>query len=269
MMDKQCIVCFSGGHSSALAAIETVRRYGKERVVLLNHDISPHVEHEDIKRFKREVADYLGLPITYANMEGWETTPPISVAIKCKGFKAYNSPAFCTSRLKTEPFYKWLEANGTRGDLVVYGFDAEETQRMYRRSTIMTAMGYKAVFPLAEWDRTIHRTEEIGIARPSTYQTYKHANCIGCLKAGRQHWYCVFCLRPDIWQEAKEAEDTIGYTIIKGVRLVDLEPKFLEMRYKLHIIPTDKTNSARFWAAVRKAIPDDEPENLPCDCAVD
>lgn len=35
------IVCFSGGHSSALAAIETVRRYGQEGVVLLNHDISP------------------------------------------------------------------------------------------------------------------------------------------------------------------------------------------------------------------------------------
>ena len=70
------IVCFSGGHSSALAAIETVRKYGRENVILLNHDISPHVEHEDIKRFKQEVADYLHIPITYANMPGWEDTPP-------------------------------------------------------------------------------------------------------------------------------------------------------------------------------------------------
>lgn len=38
---KKYIVCFSGGHSSAVAAIETVRKYGKEQVVLLNHDISP------------------------------------------------------------------------------------------------------------------------------------------------------------------------------------------------------------------------------------
>lgn len=173
------IICFSGGHSSALAAIETARKYGTEGMVLLNHDISPHVEHEDIKRFKKEIADYLHLPITYANMPGWETTPPLDVAIANKAFKAFNNPAFCTSRLKTEPFHKWLKENGERGDLVIYGFDAEETSRMMRRSDIMTAMGYKAVFPLADWKRTIYATEEIGIERPITYMTYKHANCIG------------------------------------------------------------------------------------------
>lgn len=260
------IVCFSGGHPSAIAAIETVRRYGKHDVVLLNHDISPHVEHEDIKRFKREVAEYLSLPITYANMPGWETTPPIAVAIKNKGFKAYRSPAFCTSRLKTEPFHRWLSENGERGDNVIYGFDPEETGRMERRTDIMQAMGYKAVFPLADWERTIYATEEIGIMRPVTYQIYKHANCIGCLKAGRQHWYCVYCLRHDIWEEAKEAEEQIGYSIIKGVYLKDLEPQFKDMRDKLGIPPTDKTSSARFWADVRNAFRDDDTE-VPCDCA--
>ena len=196
------IVCFSGGHSSALAAIETARKYGTEGMILLNHDISPHVEHEDIKRFKLEAAEYIGLPVTYANMPGWETTPPLAVAVANKAFKAYNRPAFCTSRLKTEPFMKWLEGNADRGDWVVYGFDAKETNRMMRRSDIMNAMGYKAVFPLADWERTIFATEDVGIPRPITYATYKHANCIGCLKAGKQHWYCVYCLRPYIWEEA-------------------------------------------------------------------
>lgn len=37
-MDK-AIVCFSGGHSSALVAIEAVRKYGKNNVILLNHNI--------------------------------------------------------------------------------------------------------------------------------------------------------------------------------------------------------------------------------------
>lgn len=37
------IVCFSKGHSSALVAIEVVRRFGKENVILLNHDINPKV----------------------------------------------------------------------------------------------------------------------------------------------------------------------------------------------------------------------------------
>ena len=258
------IVCFSGGHSSALAAIETVRKYGRENVILLNHDISPHVEHEDIKRFKQEVADYLHIPITYANMPEWETMTPIKCMIKGGGNSA--KIIHCTKMLKTKPFYRWLEENGIPGDEVIYGFDAEETNRMNRRQDVMRAMGYKAVFPLADWERTIFSTEEVGIKRPVTYQTYKHANCIGCLKAGKQHWYCVFCLRPDIWQEAKEAEEITGYSIIKGVYLKDLEPKFTEMRDKLKIVPTDKTNSARFWADVRKAIPEEEAD-LPCDCA--
>ena len=39
------IVCFSGGESSAIVAIEVVRKFGKENVVLLNHDISSKIEH--------------------------------------------------------------------------------------------------------------------------------------------------------------------------------------------------------------------------------
>lgn len=257
------IVCFSGGHSSALAAIETARKYGTEGMILLNHDISPHVEHEDIKRFKRDVAEYIGLPIAYANAEGWEELTPIQCMIRGGGNSA--RLIHCTRMLKTAPFYKWLEENAARGDWVIYGFDAEETNRMMRRSDVMNAMGYKAVFPLAEWERTIQATEEVGIERPSTYATYKHANCVGCLKAGKQHWYCVYCLRPDIWAEAVAAEEETGYSIIKGTFLKKLEPEFREMRDILHIVPTDKTKSAKFWKKVRETLPEEQLE-IPCDC---
>ena len=74
------IVCYSGGHSSALVALEAVRKYG-DKVVLLNHDISPSVEHIDVKRFKEEVASYLGLKITYANMTGWEEKDQFDICI--------------------------------------------------------------------------------------------------------------------------------------------------------------------------------------------
>ena len=103
------VVCYSGGHSSALCAIECVRKFGKENVILLNHDISPEVEHEDIKRFKKEVAEYLGLDITYANMERWEIKTPLRVCRELGGFKFGLSPVLCTTKLKTEPFKKWSE----------------------------------------------------------------------------------------------------------------------------------------------------------------
>ena len=67
------IACFSGGESSAIVAIEVVRKFGKENVVLLNHDISSKVEDADVKRFKKEISNYLGLPITYANHADFET----------------------------------------------------------------------------------------------------------------------------------------------------------------------------------------------------
>ena len=66
------VVCFSGGHSSALVAVEVVRRFGAADVVLLNHDINPRAEDDDVKRFKREVAAHLGLPITYASHPRWD-----------------------------------------------------------------------------------------------------------------------------------------------------------------------------------------------------
>lgn len=270
---KKYVVCYSGGHSSALVAVEAVRKAGKENVILLNHDISPEVEHEDIKRFKREVADYLGIEITNANMPGWETETPLRICRRKQAFKIELSKVPCTYNLKTLPFQTWLSKNfpGTAEEpnesiVVLYGFDATEPQRIKRRSEIMAAMGYRTDYPLAYWDRTIQNIEEIGIKRPVTYEIFKHANCIGCLKAGRQHWYTVYCLYPKIFREAVEAEREIKHSIIKGAWLEDMIPQFRIMR-KLGIAPGDKMKSQTFWAMVRKRIKESEEESTPCECA--
>lgn len=262
------IVCYSGGHSSALVAIEVVRKYGKENVILLNHDISSHVEHEDIKRFKKEVAQYLGLEITYANMDGFEEMTPLEVATSKKGFQFQVGQALCTYNLKTKPFYDYLEqnCNDTENYTIYYGFDAEEEHRISRRTILMRNMGYKTEYPLANWNRTIYDTTEIGIEKPRTYKIFKHANCIGCLKAGKQHWYVVYCLRQDIFKEALEAEEKIGHSIIKGVFLKELIPVFEDIKSK-GICPNDKENSATFWKKVRATLPEQDGF-MPCDCSL-
>jgi len=262
------IVCYSGGHSSALVAIETVRKYGKENVILLNHNISSQVEHQDIKRFKQEVADYLGIEITYANMKDFEQLTPIELALKLKGFQFAPGKALCTYNLKTKPFYKWLEENcyDKPNYTIMYGFDDNEPDRIYNRRTSLMAMGYKAEFPLAYWERTILDTKEIGIEKPSTYRIFKHANCIGCLKAGRQHWYVVYCLRRDIFDKALQAETKLGHSIIKDVYLKDMIPIYEDIISK-GICPNDRENSASFWAKVNNAIPE-QMSFMPCDCAL-
>ena len=271
---KKYVVCYSGGHSSALVAIEAVRKCGRENVILLNHDISPEVEHSDIKRFKQEIANCLGLEITYANMPEWENLTPLRLSMKISAFSDGRGQAFCTNRLKTEPFHKWLEENypatfATPGEeiVILYGFDKNEPARIQRRGQLLCARGYKTEFPLAYWTRTIFDVEEIGIKKPETYKLWKHANCQGCLKAGRQHWYCVYCLRPDIWAEAKEAERIIGYSIIKGTFLEELEPKFSEMKNIRGICPSEKVNPQSFWANLKKVLPE-QISLFPCECAM-
>ena len=266
------VVCYSGGQSSALAAIETVRKHGAANTILLNHDISPAVEHADIKRFKAQVAEYLSIPITYANMPGYETLTPLKIAVELNGFQFRVGQALCTFKLKTEPFHKWLDENypasidSPNPDIViVYGFDKNEPQRITRRAQILGTKGYKTAFPLAFWEQTIQSTEEVGIPRPITYENQKHANCLGCLKAGRQHWYLVYCLDPLLFQEALDAEDAIGHSIIKGVYLAELLPKFEKMKAR-GIVPEDITNASTFWARVKREL--NEENTLPCECSI-
>ena len=76
-------------------------------------------------------------------------------------------------------------------------------------------MGYDTAFPML-WDESERVTlESIGINPGAIYETFNHSNCIGCLKAGWQHWYIVYCFYPEIWAEGKAWEGAIGYAIHK------------------------------------------------------
>lgn len=264
------VVCHSGGHESALVGIEVARRFGKENTVLLNHDIPAHVEHADIKRFKQEVADYIGLPITYASHAD-PTADQFDVCVQAQAFKVENGIELCTNRLKTQPFMAWL-ANADPADTTVYyGFNADELHRVQRRSGIMGAQGWRTDYPLALWkDRTIYATEEVGIVRPLTYSVFKHGNCTGCLKAGWQHWYVVYCTRPDLWTKAKWAEDEIGHAIHHDdtgpVYLEDMEPKFAAMK-EAGIPATEHIDQQRFWAQANRIVQINAVQaSIPCEC---
>lgn len=265
------VVCFSGGHSSALVAVEVVRRFGAADVVLLNHDINERVEDPDVKRFKREVAAALGLPITYANHARVDEWDHFDVVQHAGAFKGKNGHELCTHYLKTKPFGVWLKANvDPRNATIYYGFDANETARITRRAGIMGAQGYRTAYPLASWRRTIQSTREIGVEPPLTYSMWKHANCVGCLKAGWQHWYAVFCTRPDVWAKGVAAEEDIGYTIHADGSLADREAQFAAMK-AAGIEPTEHTPRGEFWSAARKAVRSlpvlaEERDARPCEC---
>lgn len=266
------IVCESGGHSSARTAIEVVRKYGKENVLLVNHQCI--LEPSDVDRFERQVAEYLGLPITYVSFDGWEVKDQFDVVIEKGSFinpNGLSREALCTHVMKTEPFMRWLSENfpvtnslfeERKECIIYYGFDANEEVRILRRSSIMAAHGYRTCFPLAHWESTISSTLEIGIEPPNSYAVFKHANCIGCLKAGWQHWYCVYVLHPEIWEKGKLAEDKIGYSIHKDYYLQEKEEMFAKM-VKCGIEPTEHVKSQTWWSMVKKVLK--EYDNTVCE----
>jgi 3'-phosphoadenosine 5'-phosphosulfate sulfotransferase (PAPS reductase)/FAD synthetase len=266
------IVCYSGGHSSALVAIEVTRAYGVENTILLNHNIHPSVEPADVKRFKQQVADYLGIPITYANHPKWDKKDQFDVVVDAKAFKVGRGEILCTSKLKTAPFNRYLKEHFPEKDCTIYyGFDRNEMKRVQRRIGVLGSDGYKTDYPLALWadeGRTIWSTEEVGILRPNTYGVFKHGNCTGCLKAGKQHWYIVYLTRKDLWEKGKWAEDTIGYSIHNGWYLEDVEEDFAKMKC-LGITTTEHELGVTFFARVRKIYRDieEDGDNKPCDCS--
>ena len=266
------VVCFSGGHSSALVAIEVVRRYGNRDVVLLNHDIHARTEDADVKRFKRDVAAHLGLPITYANHARWDEWDQFDVVRDAGAFKGANGHVLCTHYLKTAPFRAWLDANADPAvTTIYYGFDANEPHRIQRRAGILGAAGYETAYPLATWPRTITSTREVGIEPPLGYSTFKHANCVGCLKAGWQHWFAVYATRPDVWERAKAAEDDIGYTIHRDASLEEREEEFASM-VAAGVTPTEHVPAPTFWSEARKRVrslpvlAEEGRTAIPCEC---
>lgn len=267
------IVCYSGGHSSALVALEVADRFGTENLILLNHDMHFSVEDADIKRFKRDVADHIGVPLTFASRRN-AAQDQFDVCVESGAFKVNNGQELCTARLKTEPFMEWLAANADPASSVIYyGFDANEQGRIQRRTGIMGAQGWKTDYPLIWSTRKYESTEALGIPRPHTYGVFKHGNCIGCLKAGWQHWYIVYCTRPDVWLKAKWAEDEIGHAIHwaegRPVYLEDMEGRFSKMQ-AAGVIPTERTPHQRFWADARRVVKISaalEAESAkPCEC---
>lgn len=266
----QHIVCYSGGHSSALVALEVAAKFGTENLVLLNHDMHFSVEHADIKRFKTDVAAHLGMAPTFASRAN-ATQDQFDVCVESKAFKVNNGQELCTARLKTEPFMEWLAANADPANTIVYyGFDANEPDRIQRRAGIMGAQGWKTEYPLIWQHPKFQSTEVLGIPRPCTYSVFKHGNCTGCLKAGWQHWYIVYCTRPDIWLKAKWAEDEIGHAIHhdgdQPVYLEDMEPRFAAMKAS-GIPATEHIPHQRFWAQANKIIKIKAvQQELPCEC---
>ena len=238
------IVQFSGGAASSYVA-KMVADENPGKTILLFHDTK--AEHPDAYRFRKQVSEYIGLPITEVS-DGrslWE------VIYHKKCIPDDGRFPFCTEILKlnqAKRFFKTLTEEFT----VYNGFGINEWNRVQKATVRAEAEGYKARSLLCEKmipDYIVKDTikNKWRICLPLPYLYLRHNNCIPCFKAGKGHFYKVWKHFPDKYEKAVQVELAIGYTVFDDISLTQLREKWSKEKF-----PEEMFQEA----------------NLPCMCAI-
>jgi len=221
--NKTIVVWFSCGAASAVAAKETIRRYGKENTIrIVNNPIKE--EDDDNQRFLSDVEQWLSVKIETAINPHYPTCS-INDVFKQRKYMSGVAGAPCTLELKKKARQHWESNNDF--DYLVLGFTADEQDRHDR-------------FVLNERENTLPVLIDLGITKADCYmilqqaglslpriykQGYPNANCIGCVKATSvTYWNHVRKMHPEVFAERSAQAKEIGCKLVryKGKR-IDLD----------------------------------------------
>lgn len=205
--DGPRVLCwFSCGAPSTVAAKLTLLEYPDAQIVRIVID----TEHEDSERYAAEVSAWLGRQIVnirgrYANQ--YE-------AINSTGFIKSAFGPKCTDELKKKVRAAYQRA----GDLHIFGFDAEEGDRIEDFRENHPDLWFRA--PVAEAGLTKSDckliVERAGIQIPAMYRLgYANNNCIGCVKGGMGYWNRIRIDFPDAFARMAATERKIGATVLR------------------------------------------------------
>jgi 3'-phosphoadenosine 5'-phosphosulfate sulfotransferase (PAPS reductase)/FAD synthetase len=218
------IIQFSGGCASTYTAYLVSKEQKKEDIILLFHDTK--VECKDSYRFRRQVSEYLDIPITEVSdgRDLWEV-------IKDNNCLPSDRFPFCTRILKLEPAEKYLKT--IQEPYILYnGFGKEEWRRIQK--SLARAEGLNRVVKSPLYDLGISNDEvkriirdEWKICLPSAYKYLSHSNCIPCFKAGKGHFKAIAKYYPEEFEKACKAEEEIGYTVFEDITLRQLREQVL------------------------------------------
>jgi 3'-phosphoadenosine 5'-phosphosulfate sulfotransferase (PAPS reductase)/FAD synthetase len=209
---------FSSGVSSAVAT--------KLAIAEVDRIMYTHIDdqHPDTLRFVNECQRWFGKTV-----EIWQSPyKTVDAACRYDSFlKNRNGGAACTKRLKRFVRQKFEYEN--IGNLrIVWGMDWEERERAYRVAERMP--DYEHLFPLIDHKMTKADAHQVllasGIKRPAMYDLgYHNNNCIGCIKGAMGYWNHIRQDFPEVFASRAKLERDIGYPIIQGIYLDELDPE--------------------------------------------
>lgn len=221
-LEGERIVCwFSCGATSAVACkLAITENAGKLPLQVCYCDTRS--EHPDNYRFILECERWLGCEIErLTNPKYHDVNDVIETGRYING----PSGAKCTQQLKIA-VRKMMQRPET--DYHVYGFDAEEIDRVFDFRERNPEIRIKV--PLIDRGLTkpdcLALLREEGIELPMMYRMgYRNNNCIGCVKGGMGYWNKIREDFPEVFEKRAKQERMIGHSCIKGVYLDELSPK--------------------------------------------
>lgn len=220
VLGDSIVVWFSCGAASAVAAKETVERYGEYcDIRIVNNPIAE--EDRDNRRFLKDVEAWLGYPIEEATNPEYPDASCVSVWEK-RNYMSGVAGAPCTLELKKKARSHWERNNFC--DFMVLGFTAEEKDRYDRfvqseRHNVLPVLIDRGITKAECFNRLL----KAGIELPSIYKRgYPNANCIGCVKAtSPTYWNHVRRKDPEVFKQRADQSRKIGAKLVryKGKRI--------------------------------------------------
>ena len=202
----RCLIWFSRGAASAVAAKVALARYAATHDVEVCYCDTSADEHPDGERFEADVARWLGVPVKRLRHPKYRGVEDVWLGTR---YIVGPAGASCTRVLKREV----REAYQRPDDLHVFGFTADEARRIADIERHHPDMRFAWVLVPAGITKqdcyNVLRTN--GIALPAIYgMGYDNANCLGCCKGGMGYWNKIRRDFPDVFARRARVQRVLG-----------------------------------------------------------
>ncbi len=204
------IVCqFSCGAASAVATKLALAQYG------VTHDVQSinaflANEHEDNRRFLLDCQQWFGQENVQLRDEKYGADI-IQVFRRERYMKGRNGTP-CTKLLKRRLLDAWKQ----HGDVMVFGYKAEEVDRLedFRERNPERPVTAPLIERGLGKEDCKALLERAGIELPLMYRLgYDNANCIGCVKGGEGYFRAIREDFPELFEELCKVQDELGQGI--------------------------------------------------------
>lgn len=198
------IVCqFSCGAASAVATKLTLAKH--PGALIVNAYLKN--EHPDNRRFLAQCEGWFGQAITVLRDEKY-AADTVQV-FRRKRFMNGPMGAPCSRELKRKLLDAWKQP----GDVMVFGYTAEESDRLddfRERNPDRPVLAPLIDAGLMKEDCKA-MVVRAGIELPLMYRMgYDNANCIGCVKGGEAYWRAIREDFPEQFNELADVQEEIG-----------------------------------------------------------